>query len=117
MRQRLEQYDKDREKDLKEIAALNAALSAHIGRPPSPPATPLSLPPDYIFQLLEEPLIDSVRARVQPLVDELRNNLQDAMREQNELFYSTVWEKMSLTLKVIEAFSARLQPDGSLLQQ
>jgi hypothetical protein len=108
MQQRLQGYAEAREKDLMEIAALNAALSAHIARPLSPPASPRIIPPEYILQVIEEPLLESVRSNIEPLIHELRTNIQDMLRTQNAEMYDTLWGKLSLTLRMVEAISARI---------
>jgi len=108
MQQRLQAYADAREKDLKEIGALNAALSAHITRPPSPPASPRTLPPEYILQVIEEPLLESVRSNIEPLIHQLRGSIQDMLCTQNAEMYDTLWGKLSLTLRMVEAISARI---------
>jgi hypothetical protein len=81
---RLQEYVSTRDANVRVIQTFEKALNAYISQPPSPPATPLNLPPfDYLFQSLEEPMVQSLRSHVVPYVEELRKDVEDMVRTQN----------------------------------
>jgi len=90
------------------IATLQNAMKAYLSRPASPPPTPTLPPPAFVLQALQEPLTQAVRASVQPLVEELRNDVEKLVKVNNSELYSTVWEKLSNPLRVLELIRARV---------
>lgn len=94
-------------RDEKTLTALNDALSAHTTRPPSPPASPRTLPPDYILQFIEEPLLESIRSNIEPLVEEFRSNIGEMLRAHSTEVYETLWAKLGLTMRLVETVSAQ----------
>jgi len=58
--------------------------------------------------VLEEPLTQAVRTSVQPLIEELRNDVEKLVKANNSELYSTVWEKLSHPLRVLELIRARV---------
>jgi len=81
-------------------------------RPASPPPTPTVPPPAFILQALEEPLTRAVRMSIQPIVEELRNDVEKLIQTKNGELYSTVWDKISGTLRVVEMIRARVSSMG-----
>ncbi|KIM48569.1 hypothetical protein M413DRAFT_81422 [Hebeloma cylindrosporum] len=111
-RQLMESKSIQRENSEK-IATLKLAVQAYVARPASPPPTPTLPPPSFVLQALEEPLTQAVRTSVQPLVEELRNDVERLVKANNSELYSTVWEKVSHPLRVLELIRARV--NGSTL--
>jgi hypothetical protein len=106
---RLQEYVSTRDANVRVIQTFEKALNAYISQPPSPPATPLNLPPfDYLFQSLEEPMVQSLHSHVVPYVEELRKDVEDMVRTQNAELYSTLWNKITITLKVLEMIQSRI---------
>lgn len=109
MERRLQEYISSRDANVRIIQTLEMALNAYISQPPSPPATPLNLPPfDYIFQSLEEPMIQTVRSHLVHVVEELRKDVENMVRTQNAELYSTLWNKITVTLKVLDMIQSRI---------
>ena len=108
--QRLQEYISTRESNIQIIQTFEKALNAYTSRPPSPPATPLNtLPPfDYIFQHLEEPITQTLRSHLVPVIEGLRKDVEDMVKTQNEELYSTLWNKITLTLEVLEMIQSRI---------
>jgi hypothetical protein len=104
----IKEYAKAHEKNMKEIRALNAAVSAHLARPPSPPPLPIHIPPDFVIQSVEATLLDSARATVQPLVDDVLKHVEETLHAQHTELYDTLWAKLDLTLQMVEAISERI---------
>jgi hypothetical protein len=106
---RLEEYISTRDENVRIIQTFENALNAYISQPPSPPATPLNLPPfDYIFQSLEEPMVQSIRSQLVLAVEELRTDVENMVRTQNAELYSTLWNKITVTLKVLDMIQSRI---------
>ena len=92
----------------RKIETLKLAVKAYLSRPASPPPTPTIPPPAFVLQVLEEPLTQAVRTTVQPLIEELRNDVEKLVKANNSELYSTVWEKLSHPLRVLELIRARV---------
>jgi len=116
---RLKEYISTREANVHIIQTFEQALNAYIAQPPSPPSTPLNLPPfEYILQSLEEPMVQSVRTHVIHVVEELRKDLENMVRTQNAELYSTLWNKITVTLKVLDMIQSRInQGDNEPVQR
>ncbi|PFH54346.1 hypothetical protein AMATHDRAFT_135587, partial [Amanita thiersii Skay4041] len=100
----------------KQVEALEAAHAAHLSRPMSPPMSPRIPPIDYIIQSVKEPILDVARLAIQPMLTSLREDVQALIQERNAEVYQTLWSRLSLTLKVIDAISAQIpqtDPTGS----
>ena len=114
MERRLQEYISTRDTNVHIIQTLEKALNAYLSEPPSPPASPLNLPPfDYIFQSLEEPMIQSVRSHLVHVVEELRKDVENMVRTQNAELYSTLWNKITVTLKVLDMIQSRINQGDS----
>ena len=114
MERRLQEYIATRDQNVHIIQTLEKALNAYISQPPSPPATPLNLPPfDYIFQSLEEPMVQSIRSQLVHVVEELRNDVENMVRTQNAELYTTLWDKITVTLKVLDMIQSRINQGDS----
>jgi len=109
LERRFQNYVEEREKDRNAVEALKAALVAHVAHPPSPPRSPRIPTQDYILNFIEEPLLEVVHTNVKPLVDDLRSDVEHMLRNQNTELYETLWEKLSLTLRMVEAISGRIE--------
>lgn len=108
LERRFKDYVEQREKDHRAIEALQAALAAHIAHP-SPPRSPCIPTEDYVLNIIEEPLLDVVHSTVKPLIDNLRTEVEDMLRNQNTEIYQTLWGKLSLTLRMVETISGRIE--------
>ncbi|KAH0583863.1 hypothetical protein H2248_009459 [Termitomyces sp. 'cryptogamus'] len=107
MRDKFQKFEEQRQKDLKTIVALEEAVKMYTDHSPQP-AIP-GLTQDQIIHLMDEPLIDIVRAHIRPLLEQLRNKVQDMLNMQNSEMYSALWGKLSLTLRMVETISKRLE--------
>ncbi|KAF8802892.1 hypothetical protein BYT27DRAFT_7341139 [Phlegmacium glaucopus] len=108
--QRLREYISTRQANVHLIQTFEKALNAYTSRPPSPPATPLNAIPsfDYILQSLEEPMVQALRSHITPAIEDLRNDVGNMVRTQNAELYSTLWDKISVTLKVLGMIQSKL---------
>jgi hypothetical protein len=100
------------ERDKKATEALSAALAVHLAHPPSPPPSPTSLPQEYILQILDEPIQDSVRAHIKHLLERLRTDVENMMRAKNDELYGTLWGKLTLTLKMVDAIARKVNQES-----
>jgi hypothetical protein len=89
-----------------ENAALKAALAAYSTRPPTPPPSIFDISPELIFQAIELSVTDAIRSKVQPIVSELYEDVENMLKMQNAEMYKELWGKLSLTLQTVEAISA-----------
>ncbi|KAF8077937.1 hypothetical protein FPV67DRAFT_1463491 [Lyophyllum atratum] len=107
MQQQFQSYTDSREQDRKTVNALEATLQAYMNHPPSN-AVP-SLTHDQLVVRMQEPLVDIVRATVRPLIETLRDQVQKMLNCQNQEMYKTLWSKLSLTLRMVETISQRIE--------
>ncbi|KAG6897583.1 hypothetical protein C0992_000171 [Termitomyces sp. T32_za158] len=107
MQNKFHQLEEERQKDRKTIAALEEAVKTYTEETPQP-AVP-GLTHDQIIHLMDEPLLDIVRAHIQPLLEQLRNKVQEMLNTQNSEMYRALWGKLSLTLRMVETISKRLE--------
>jgi hypothetical protein len=106
---RLQEYISARDVNAGIIQTFENVLNAYISQPPSPPVSPLNLSPlDYIFQSLKEPIVESVRSHLVHVVEELRKEVENMVQTQNAELYSTLWNKMTVTLKVLDKIQSRI---------
>lgn len=111
MERRLQEYISTRDANVHTIQTFEKALNAYTSRPPSPPATPLNVVVpcfDYIYQSLEEPLAESLRSQLVPAIEDLRKDVENIVRTQNAELYSTLWNKITVTLKALEMIQSRI---------
>ncbi|KAF8636663.1 hypothetical protein AX17_003469 [Amanita inopinata Kibby_2008] len=97
----------------KAIEALRAAHAAHIARPVSPPNSPYLPPMDYIVQSIHDPLIDAARSALQPMLNSMRESVQALLQNRNAEMYETLWSRLALTMRLVEALSVRLAQTNS----
>ncbi|RDB21045.1 hypothetical protein Hypma_011611 [Hypsizygus marmoreus] len=116
LQQQLQGYIQTRERDRSTITALEAALEAYVAQPPSPPVAPQSITPENLLHFVEEPLLDMVRANVQPVVQGLRDEVQEMLREQNQEMFKTLWGRLATTLRMVETISQRIEKDDEGVQ-
>lgn len=99
------------ERDKKQMDALSAALNAYIAQPRLPSPSPAVPSQAEILEALEEPITASVRAQVQPLLNGLRERIETTMKAQNEEMYGTLWAKMQLTLRMVNAIAKKVEQE------
>lgn len=92
----------------KETDALNAALAAYLACPPSPPPIP---PQEYILQLLNSPIQEAIRAHLRPILDSFRTDVETMMKAHNQEVYGTLWAKVKLTLRMIDAIARKVEKE------
>ncbi|KAL4254101.1 hypothetical protein ABKN59_002473 [Abortiporus biennis] len=121
---KLEELQRETTKAIKqnkaETAALNAALTAYISQPPQPSITPspqpISSTPDTLNTVNFPPLSDLishlrpdvqtlVRQDVQPMLSELRKNIDGMLKNHSADLSKTILTKLGLTLQSLEAFT------------
>lgn len=51
---------------------------------------------------------ESLRSFLVPAIEDLRKDVEDMVRTQNEELYSTLWNKMTVTLKVLEMIQSKI---------
>ncbi|KAG7092467.1 hypothetical protein E1B28_008819 [Marasmius oreades] len=107
MTQRMQEFEKQRENDHREIEALETALQMYKEHPPSPPASPFQ--PEHVLPMIEEPVTQAVRSAVQERGDALRAELEKTLEDRNEVLYQTVWDKLVITGRTVEVVMSRLQ--------
>ncbi|KAJ7452400.1 hypothetical protein B0H11DRAFT_290008 [Mycena galericulata] len=101
LQQRFQAYEDANEKDQQSMEALTEALNALRARPPTPPSLPL----EFILSTIDEPIRDSVQSAVRPIVDRMAKQLQEKIVQQDAEIYGQLWDKITLTLKVVNAVS------------
>ena len=104
------------EKQRKERAALTTAFAAHIARPVSPPPSPQIVPTEYVLSSVEASVLESARAQLQPLVDEMRKNVEEMLLTQHAEVHNSLSGKMSVILRMLDSVSARVnREEGQIL--
>ena len=99
------------ERGRKRTEALNAALSAHLARPPSPtPAPPLESA--SILAALEIPIHESVLNQVNPLLDKLYSSITDHVNAKNQELNASLWPKLQMTLKMVNAIAKKVEQEN-----
>jgi hypothetical protein len=78
---------------------MHAALAAHQEQPPPSPSLPL----EYILSTIDEPIRDSVRALVQPMVDELAASLRGQIEERDKQIFEEVWGRVEPLIPFVKA--------------
>jgi|ERR1700722_8811166 len=95
MEQKQKEYMERQEKHEREMNALTAAFAAHLARPPSPPPSPLTVPPEYILESVGTPIMESILANVQPMVDDLRKSMDEMLRTLKAEVYEMLCVELS----------------------
>jgi hypothetical protein len=95
----------------RDIAALTAALSADIARHERPPS-PLNIPPQFIRQAVEAPLLQSAREHVRTLLQGLRATLEDMLEKNHVELYTALWPQLSRTLQMAGDLTALVTKKG-----
>ncbi|PPQ70789.1 hypothetical protein CVT26_014724 [Gymnopilus dilepis] len=120
--QRLNEYAAMQDANSAKIKTLEIALKAYTTRPPSPPATPentlssstltlsaANLPPaQYLFQALQEPLLEAIRLSMQPLAEEVRGDVERIVEARNRELWGTVSGVLSKSKVVLEMVGKRV---------
>ncbi|THG99220.1 hypothetical protein EW026_g3090 [Hermanssonia centrifuga] len=87
-----------------ELDALNAAVSTYMTQSTTPP--PQSLPDmGGILESIAPSMLAAVRQDIQPLLADVRSNVEDLLRKQSTELSTAVMAKLSLTLKTVEMIS------------
>jgi hypothetical protein len=110
LEQKVYQITQGRNQFVTAVEALKAAHAAHVARPASPPVSPTLPQIDFIVQTIQDPLLEAARSAIKPMLSSMRDNIQALLEERNTEMYQMLWKKLSLTLKLVEALSARLTP-------
>jgi hypothetical protein len=53
-------------------------------------------------------MIESFRSHLVPVIEDLRKDLENMVQTQNAELYSTLWNKITVTLKVLEMIQSRI---------
>ena len=53
-------------------------------------------------------MIQSVRSHLVPVIEDLRKDVENMVHTQNAELYSTLWNKITVTLKVLEMIQSRI---------
>lgn len=106
---RLREMREQMEHDKKAAEALSAALAAHLANPIT--SSPTNLPQEYILQILDEPIQDSVRAHIKQLLNRLRADLENMIRTKNDELYGALWGRLTLTLKMVDAIARKVNQE------
>ena len=99
------------DKGRKHTEALNAALSVHLARSPSPTPAPTSEPAN-ILAALEIPIQESVLNQVNPLLDSLYLSITNHINAQNQELNASLWSKLQMTLKMVNAIAKKVDQEN-----
>jgi hypothetical protein len=97
------------ERNDKEIAAMMAALSAHLARPLSPPPSPLIVPVDHILKSVAPAIRRDVLKMVQPGIDELSVNVEEMLRASCQEVTSSLSGKIDDVSRMVNSVSVRVE--------
>lgn len=109
--QTYKQLQEEMERSRKRTEALNAALSAHLARPPSPTPAP-ALESASILAALEIPIHESVLNQVNPLLDKLYSSITDHVNAKNQELNASLWPKLQMTLKMVNAIAKKVEQEN-----
>lgn len=63
-------------------------------------------------------MVQSIRSHLVHVVEELRKDVENMVRTQNAELYSTLWNKITATLKVLDMIQSRInQGDNEPVQR
>ncbi|KAF5330984.1 hypothetical protein D9619_005204 [Psilocybe cf. subviscida] len=130
---KMKSYTDTQARNVEAISTLRTALEAYLTQPPSPPVSPAPAaatlaassstdphsssasaaaaalpPPGYILQSLEPALTAVARATMRPLLEELRREIEDVIRQNNVEMYRAFHDKMGRARQVVHAISQHL---------
>ncbi|KAE9396062.1 hypothetical protein BT96DRAFT_997104 [Gymnopus androsaceus JB14] len=100
---RLEELQKERERDDDAIENLSAALTSYLNKPISPPDSPFN--PDETFIDLEGQIKDIIRQTIRPHIEDIRSELTEELLKHDADIYNTVWPKLTITDRVMRGIS------------
>ena len=86
---------------------LDATLQALVSHPRSKNLD-LAIPTEHLTEKMESSIVDSVRAKIQPLFADLRTELSESMRSRNSDMYTALWPKVAMTLRMIDTIQAQM---------
>ena len=104
LERQLQGYIDNRAKDRAEMDALEKAIELYTSKAPTSLLTR-----DHLLHYIQEPVLDMVRESVQPLIEALRHQVQEMLQNQSQEMYQTLWDKLSLTLQMVETISQRIE--------
>lgn len=53
-----------------------------------------------------------VRANIQPLIEDVRGQVREMLQNHSQEMYKTLWGKLSVTLRMVESISQRIEHGG-----
>lgn len=53
-------------------------------------------------------MIQAIRSNLVPAIEDLRKDVEDMVRTHNAELYSTLWNKITVTLKVLEMIQSKI---------
>ena len=119
LRRQFTAYAQAREKDTQSLQVLEAAMKAYTKSTTAPPSLPLSPSPaslffpsliiEYLVQALQDPITDILRAKMKPLIQEFRDNVEGLLKDQNAEMYGTIWERVKGALILLRTISDKLE--------
>jgi len=112
--QKLKEYDDARQQDRNTIAALSATLSAYMKKPMTPPGSPRIPSPEDVLEAVREPLLEKVRSHLQPILEDFRSTLEIMIREHHEEIYTTIWQRLYQTRRVVDSVARIVDPADRL---
>ncbi|KAF6763707.1 hypothetical protein DFP72DRAFT_873226 [Ephemerocybe angulata] len=110
---RLEALLKQQAEDTEAIRTIQMSLRAQMQRPPSPPASPRLPSTEVLIQVMRDPLTTAARRAVQPMVEEVRNSMQEEMQKQTGEILGTVWDKVGGTIALLDRVNAKIAQAGN----
>ncbi|KAI0372860.1 hypothetical protein BV20DRAFT_963270 [Pilatotrama ljubarskyi] len=100
-----------------EIGALNAAVTAHISRPPNPPLPPGPLTADAIIEAIKPRLLLAARDDLVPILEEVRAHVEKQLQEQSSQVSGELMAQMGPVVRSVEWISAWIErirgPNGA----
>jgi hypothetical protein len=72
---------------------------------------PPTMPQEYILQVLDEPIQDSVRAHIKKLLDRLRVDVENMMRTKHDELNGALGGKLTLTLRMVDAIARKVNQE------
>lgn len=107
--QRLDMLESNKNADEKEIQTLQAALEAY--KRSTRPTSSVPLTPAVIQPYVDTTVIPQMRDALREALEEVYTQLQKTITEREGQIYATVWEKLRLTMSMVDTVSARLDKD------
>lgn len=107
--QRLNSYTAAQQANTATLESLRATLNTYTTRSPLSSMSPEVPAASYLIESLEQPLIESLRVTIRPVLQELRGDVEQLVKEKNGQLFATVWQKISQTLSVLSLIHKRLE--------